>query len=80
MVFELWYGSPSHQRLPTEENAVTDSREPLDSPSRPGAARRADNGVVAGYIHELSERHDDERRDGRRRRQAGSSSLDEEGK
>jgi hypothetical protein len=59
---------------------VTDSRKPLDPPSRQGAARRSESGIVAGYIHQLSERHEHERRNGRGRRRASSYSFDEEDK
>jgi hypothetical protein len=58
---------------------MTDSRRTpdVDRPSRPGAVRRAASGIVAGYIHELSERHGRTDPDSRPSRKAGSSELDD---
>jgi hypothetical protein len=34
---------------------------PMDQPAAEDQARRAERGIVAGYIHELSQRHDGHR-------------------
>jgi hypothetical protein len=67
-------------RTTAEEQTMTETRTPVEAPStrRIQQHRRVKRGVVASYIHQISERHNDDAADERLATEAAAEAAEEQ--